>query len=67
MTVLGKRYRDEPTGYEGVATARSEFLGGRANVRLERLKKDGTLEETWWPEERLVELGDGSASPGFGP
>lgn len=62
--VLGERYRDEPTGYEGVAT-RTEYLGGRTNVRLERLKADGAVEETWWPEERLVPVADATGT-GFG-
>ena len=63
--LLGRRYRDTATGYEGVATARTEFLHGSVSVRLERLKADGTTEETWWPEGRLAEVAD-TAGPGFG-
>jgi hypothetical protein len=65
MIELGKSYRDDATGYEGVATARTEYLGGNVNVRLERLKKDGVPEEAWWPEPRLVAIGQAGAA-GFG-
>lgn len=65
--VLGERYRLEPTGYEGVATARTEYLGERVNVRLERLRADGSVEETWWPETRLSPVFEGDRRSGFGP
>lgn len=63
---FGVRYRDEATGYEGVATARTEYLGGAVKVMLERVKQDGSVEETWWPETRLVEAGDRAVRAGFG-
>lgn len=56
MVVLGRRYKDRLTGYEGFATARAEYLDGAVKVNLERRKGDGSLEEIWWNEGRLVEV-----------
>lgn len=38
---LGERYRDRVTGFEGVATSRTEFLQGCFRVGLERLNDKG--------------------------
>jgi hypothetical protein len=59
-TVLGAKYRDEITGYEGVAVARCEYLSKCIHVELERGSgekgKEGTPEGVWFDEERLVRL-----------
>lgn len=56
MIQLGKVYRDSHTGFEGTATARTEFLYGCVRVMLEapKLKDDGTPKEAWFDEQRLV-------------
>ncbi len=54
---LGKKYKDNITGYTGVATARSEYLYGCVRVLLEatKLKKDGDFITDYWVDEaRLV-------------
>jgi len=56
-TILGAKYRDKITGYEGVAVARCEYLSRCVHVELERGSsekgKEGTPESTWFDEERL--------------
>jgi hypothetical protein len=56
--LLGDKYRDNISGFEGTATARSEFLFGCVRVCLEG-GKDGELKTEWFDEQRLVRL-DGS-------
>lgn len=51
--VLGERYRDTISGFEGVATARYEFLHGCVRVCLET-GKDGEAKEGVFDEQRLV-------------
>jgi hypothetical protein len=51
---LGKRYRDPITEYEGIATARVEYLGGgRVQILLERARSDGNPQEHYFYESRL--------------
>lgn len=66
-TTLGNTYCDTLTGYVGVATARTEYFGGRFSVCLERLDSGGKIEEAWLPEARLVEVATAgqTRSPGF--
>lgn len=52
MVKLGEQYRDEITGFEGTATARSEFLNGCVRVCLEG-GDDGKPAEYWFDEQRL--------------
>ena len=51
-----EKYRDTATGFEGVATARIEFANGCVRILLERLDKDGELQETYFDEQRLEPL-----------
>lgn len=39
--VLGTRYRDPVTGFEGIATSRTRYLHGCDRVCLEALGNDG--------------------------
>lgn len=57
MVTLGKKYKDNITGYEGIATARTDYLYGCVRVLIEplKLKKDGDfLPDCWFDEQRLV-------------
>jgi hypothetical protein len=57
---LGARVRDTITGYEGIITARTEFINGckRYAVQSENLDKDGKIvEPCWLDEEQLVAKG----------
>lgn len=56
---LGKKYRDEITGFEGTATARTDYLYGCVRVSLEGKGNDGEPQEWVFDEQRLVAL-DGS-------
>lgn len=49
---LGKRYRDEITGFSGVATARTIYLHGPSSVCLETMI-DGCPVDEWFSESRL--------------
>lgn len=55
---LGKKYRDELTGWEGIATARHEYLFGCVRYSLERIN-DGKIETEGFDEQRLAAV-DGS-------
>lgn len=54
MVQLGERYRDKITGFEGVATARSEYLYGCVRVGLEGAL-NGEPKELWFDEQRLTD------------
>lgn len=41
IVVLGDRYRDPISGFEGIATGRFEYLYGCERVTLEGVKADG--------------------------
>jgi hypothetical protein len=58
MIVLGEKVKDSLTGFEGVATARTEYLYGCVRICVESLEldKDGDPKEVWFDEQRLVEL-----------
>lgn len=56
MIKLGKEYKDQYSGYVGIATARTVYLYGCVRVCLEskKLKEDGSPQETWFDEQRLT-------------
>lgn len=47
------RYRDRITGFEGVAVARTEYMGGRVTVCLERGDATKKSESIWFDQIRL--------------
>lgn len=69
LKMLGKRYRDKFTGFEGIAEARGEMLNGGIRIHLlGPLKPDGTMGESWMIDEgNLIEADSGdlvaSAAP----
>jgi len=69
MVELGKIYKDEFTGFSGIATARTEFLYGCVRVCLEskKLDKEGKPLEIWFDEQRLVTKTKASGPGGPGP
>lgn len=55
--VLGKTYRDEVTGYAGVATALGVYLHGPTRVRLESpVTAPGAAPTEFWCEENRLAL-----------
>lgn len=50
---LGAMYRDKFTGFEGVASGRSEYVTGNPRVTLER---KGDAKQETFDEARLVEV-----------
>lgn len=50
---LGGTYRDKISGFEGVATARYEYMTGCVRYLLESGGKDGKPEEFVFDEQRL--------------
>jgi hypothetical protein len=54
---LGKRYRDDVTGFEGVATSRTEYIYGCRRIGLEFLH-DGEVKTHSFDEPGLTEIGD---------
>jgi len=51
---LGERYRDSITGFEGVATSRTEFVYGCIRVCLEGTGDGGQPAEFVFDEQRLT-------------
>lgn len=52
---LGKRYRDAISGWEGVATARYEYMNGCVRYELAAHDKDGKPEAFVFDEQQIVE------------
>lgn len=55
MVKLGDRVKDNITGFEGIAVARTEFLYGcvRVCVQPGKLKDGKTIDAEWFDEQRL--------------
>lgn len=62
--ILGHTYRDRHTGFEGVATARTEYEFRCALVCLERIGDPTGIDVHWIDEPRLVPA-DTSRGCGF--
>lgn len=65
MIELDRRYRDRITGFEGTATAITNYLGGRVTVCLERGDATKKSESLWFDHDRLQPLDDDNRV-GFG-
>lgn len=50
---LGSAYRDDATGFWGVATAHTKNLGCTSQVCLEKQQPDGTIIAAWFALGRL--------------
>lgn len=53
---LGKTYRDVVSGFEGIATHRTEFLYACERVCLQAQAKDGDIKESVFDAPQLVLL-----------
>lgn len=53
---LGNTYRDPISGWEGVATARYEYLNGCVRVELSAADKDGKPDSFVFDHEQLVQV-----------
>jgi hypothetical protein len=55
---LGSKVRDTLTGFEGIATARTEWLYGCSRIGIEptKLNEDGKPFDTAWFDEQRVEV-----------
>lgn len=55
---LGSKVRDNITGFEGIAVARTEHLHGCARITIEPTKlKDGKpIDAQWFDEQRVMLL-----------
>lgn len=57
MTVtLGNRYQDKVSGWEGIATARYEYLNGCVRYEIAFHDKDGKPEAFVFDEDQLIEV-----------
>jgi hypothetical protein len=66
---LGKTYTDSITGFEGIATARVEYLTGCTHICLQaKVNKDGVIPEgQYFDESRLDDRIDKPGGPGDHP
>ncbi len=64
--VMGQKYRDSITGFEGVATAVIFYLYGCTQVSLKptTLKDGKSLEGEWYDEQRVVPVEEVKAKSG---
>lgn len=53
--ILGRRYKDNITGFEGTAVSRTEYLYGCVRVALEGLDGNKPYVE-WFDEQRLIDV-----------
>jgi hypothetical protein len=58
MYDLGAKAKDKITGFEGIITARCEYLSGDNQYFIEAPAKDGKSENAWVVEDRLVVLAE---------
>ena len=56
MVVLGQQYRDNITGFSGVAVARCTYLNGCVRISLQpTVLKDGLpIDERYFDEQQLI-------------
>lgn len=59
MAILGERYKDNITGFEGVAVSRTTYLYGCVRIGLEGKGKPG--ETIFFDEQRLVNTSQASS------
>lgn len=52
--VLGNRYRDSVSGWEGVATARYEYMNGCVRIELAATDKDGAPKSYVFDQEQVI-------------
>lgn len=64
--MLGKKYRDNVHGFEGIATAKVEYLHGCSRVLLERLNENQELKELWFDEPQIEGCEQNTQKPGGG-
>lgn len=72
MVRLGDRVKDDISGFEGIAVARSEYLYGCVRVCVEpmALHEGRLIESQWFDEQRLTKTslakagGPGAIAPG---
>ena len=60
---LGKKYTDKISGFEGIATARTEYMTGCARVCLEAMLGND-IKEFWFDETRLKDVKLKKKKPG---
>ena len=56
MIKLGMKVRDKETNYQGVVTARAEYLYDRPRVLVENIDSTGRPIEWWYDESRVEEV-----------
>jgi hypothetical protein len=64
MIKLGQKVRDAITGFEGIATAKVEYINGCVQFGIQPQATDGKMPESvYLDHQRLVAVGDGPALP----
>ena len=55
--ILGLKYKDDFTGFTGVATAKCTYVTGPDRVMLECLRADLGVDERWFDVSRVKAVG----------
>ena len=58
MIKLGMKVRDKETNYQGIVTARAEYLYDRPRVLVENIDSTGRPIEWWYDESRVEEVAE---------
>ena len=64
---LGEKYRDEQTGYEGIATGIYFYQHSCERVGLEKMKKDGEIITEVFDSPRLTHVATGERATSVRP
>lgn len=56
MIKLGTKVRDKETNYQGIVTARAEYLYGIPKVLVENIDSTGRPIDWWYDESRVEEI-----------
>ena len=70
MVTLGKTYKDNITGFEGVAISRTTYLNGCVHVALQapKCEEGKPVEPQWFDEQRVDPNSDvTTGGPGIHP
>lgn len=57
MINLGTKVRDKETGFDGVVTARAEYLYDGFRILVENIDTTGRPIEWWFNENRVEQIG----------
>lgn len=65
--ILGEKYRDSITNFEGIAVAKCEYLYGCKQTQLEGVDSNGEPKTWWFDNQRITEMEEKKPEPEYYP